>query len=137
MRTARNLRTVFLALAALLIAAPLAAQQPPPDEGPNIYPRLAARLVELGVPTLDVRTDEEVAETGMAPNATHIPHGQVDAIADFLGDDPNRAVVVYCRSGRRAAMVVEAMRERGYGGLVNAGGYSDLTDALNASDDAD
>jgi phage shock protein E len=134
MHTARNLRTVLLTLAALLLAAPLAAQQAAPEQGPNIYPQLAARLVDLGVPTLDVRTDEEIAETGMAPNATQIPHEQVDAIEEFLGDDPNRAVVVYCRSGRRAASVVEALRERGYGGLVNAGGYGDLTEALESSD---
>ncbi|NKI35223.1 rhodanese-like domain-containing protein [Wenzhouxiangella sp. XN79A] len=133
MRIARNLRIALPALLALLLAAPLMAQDAS-DDGPNIYPQLAARLVELDVPTLDVRTDEEVAETGMAPNATHIPHGQIDAIAEFLGDDPNRAVVVYCRSGRRAELVVEAMRERGYGGLVNAGGYSDLTEALDNAD---
>ena len=133
MRIARNLRIVLPTLLALLLAAPLMAQESAEDD-PNIYPQLAARLVELGVPTLDVRTDEEIAETGMAPNATHIPHEQIDAIEEFLGDDPNRAVVVYCRSGRRAEMVVEAMRERGYGGLVNAGGYSDLTQALEAED---
>lgn len=133
MRIARNLRIVLPTLLALLLAAPLMAQEAAEDD-PNIYPQLAARLVELGVPTLDVRTDEEIAETGMAPNATHIPHEQIDAIEEFLGDDPNRAVVVYCRSGRRAEMVVEAMRERGYGGLVNAGGYSDLTQALEAED---
>lgn len=133
MRIARNLRIVLPTLLALLLAAPLMAQEAAEDD-PNIYPQLAARLVELDVPTLDVRTDEEVEETGMAPNATQIPHEQIDAIEEFLGDDPNRAVVVYCRSGRRADMVVEAMRERGYGGLVNAGGYRDLTEALESSD---
>lgn len=134
MRIARHLSTVLFALVALTLAAALGAQQPPPEQGPNIYPNLGARLVELGVPTLDVRTDEEIAETGMAPNATHIPHEQLDAIEAFLGDDENRAVVIYCASGRRASLVIEAMRERGYGGLVNAGGYSDLTEALESSD---
>lgn len=134
MRTAPNRPMTFLGLMALvigLLATPLAAQQPPPEQGPNIYPKLAARLVELGVPTLDVRTEEEIAETGMAPNATHIPNDQLDAIETFLGEDSNRAVVIYCGSGRRASRVIEAMRERGYGGLVNAGGYTDLTDALS------
>jgi rhodanese-related sulfurtransferase len=132
MSTIRNPRLLLTALLALCLCAPLAAQQEAPAQGPNIYPQLAARLVELGVPTLDVRSEEEVAETGMAPNATHIPHEQLDEIEAFLGDDTNRAVVVYCRSGGRASRVVEALRERGYGGLVNGGGLEDLTEALEA-----
>ena len=40
-----------IVLVALLLALPLAAQQSEPSEdGPNIYPRMAARLVDLGVP---------------------------------------------------------------------------------------
>jgi len=134
MRTARNLRLYLTALLVLMLAAPLTAQQPPADEGPNIYPNLGARLVELGVPTLDVRSAEEVEETGLVADATRISHDELDAIEAYLGEDENRAVVIYCGSGRRASRVIEAMRERGYGGLVNAGGYSDLTEALDDTD---
>ena len=125
-----------LFLSALLLALPLAAQQSEPTEdNPNIYPRMAARLVELGVPVLDVRSEEEVAETGMVEGATRISHDQLAEIESFLGNDENAAVVLYCGSGRRASRVIEAMRERGYGGLVNAGGYEDLTDALESAGD--
>lgn len=117
---------------ALLLASPLAAQTAPSDEGPNIYPNMAARLVDLGVPVLDVRSAEEVEASGLAPNATRISHDDLEAIEAFLGDDTNRAVVLYCGSGRRASRVIDALRERGYGGFVNAGGYSDLMAALDA-----
>lgn len=121
---------------ALLLALPLAAQQSEPTEdNPNIYPRMAARLVELGVPVLDVRSEEEVTETGMVEGATRISHDQLAEIETFLGNDENAAVVLYCGSGRRASRVIEAMRERGYGGLVNAGGYEDLIDALESAGD--
>ncbi|MBY6204326.1 rhodanese-like domain-containing protein [Halomonas denitrificans] len=138
----QNLSAVRLTLflSALLLALPLAAQQSEPaDDNPNIYPRMAARLVELGVPVLDVRSEEEVAETGMVEGATRISHDRLDEIERFLdeefGDDDNAAVVLYCGSGRRASRVIEAMRERGYGGLVNAGGYEDLVQALDSAGD--
>lgn len=131
MRIAPKLTLFILALVLLLAAAPLAAQDA--DAGPNIYPRLAARLVDMGVPVLDVRSEEEVAETGRIADATRISHDDLTAIQAFLGDDPNAAVVIYCGSGRRASRVIAAMRERGYGGLVNGGGFNDLTAALQAS----
>jgi len=102
----------------------------PRDEGPNIYPTLAADLVERGVPVIDVRTAEEIADTGRIGNAVHIPHTEIDRIAEFIGEDKMRTVVLYCGSGRRAAMAVAALRERGYHGLVNAGGFEDLAEAI-------
>lgn len=103
--------------------------------GPPIYPTLAASLIEMGVPVVDVRSDEEVAETGTLADAEHIPHTQVDRIASFIGDNTSRAVVLYCGSGRRAGLAIDALRERGYHGLVNAGGYEDLREALQGDDE--
>lgn len=98
--------------------------------GPWIYPTLAASLIEMGVPVIDVRSAEEVEETGTLAGAEHIPHTEIDALVDFIGDDTARAVILYCRSGRRVARAIENLRERGYHGMVNAGGYDDLRDAL-------
>lgn len=103
--------------------------------GPPIYPTLAASLVEMDVPVVDVRSAEEIEETGTLADAEHIPHTQVDRIAAFIGDDTSRAVVLYCGSGRRAGLAIDALRERGYHGLVNAGGYEDLREALQADDE--
>lgn len=104
------------------------------SEGPPIYPNLAVRLIEMGVPVIDVRSQEEVGETGVLADADHIPHTDVDALAEFIGDDRDRAVVMYCGSGRRADRAIEALRERGFSGMVNAGGYDDLRAALEGDD---
>jgi phage shock protein E len=42
------------------------------------------------------------------------------------GIPKDREVVLYCRSGRRSGMALEALREAGYDKVYNAGGYSDL-----------
>lgn len=61
--------------------------------------QLAARLAEGNVRLIDVRTAEEVA-TGVIPGAQHIPLDQFDPAKLDLSD--GRAVVLYCRSGRRS-----------------------------------
>lgn len=103
--------------------------------GPRIYPTLAAGLIEMGVPVIDVRSEAEVEETGALAGAIHIPHTEIDAIVEFIGDDSSRAVVMYCGSGRRVGIAIDALRERGYHGMVNAGGFEDLQQALEAGDE--
>lgn len=143
-----------LALSALLIGVPgvLIAQQdaaesdaqPAPtasdsqasasssNRGPRIYPQLAASLIERGVPVIDVRSAEEVEETGMIGDAVNIPHTDLQALMDFIGEDSDRAVVMYCGSGRRVSLAIEELRQREFHGMVNAGGYDDLQQALES-----
>lgn len=60
---------------------------------------------------LDVRTPEEFV-TGHVPGAVNIPYDQVGArLAEVPRD---KDIVLYCRSGRRAAMAAEALAENGY-----------------------
>jgi rhodanese-related sulfurtransferase len=60
---------------------------------------------------LDVRAPEEYA-AGHVPGAVNIPH---DQIAARLAEVPkDRDVVLYCRSGRRAAMAGEVLSGNGY-----------------------
>ena len=72
---------------------------------------------------LDVRTDEEFA-AGHAPGAVHLPLARIEA-----GERPDigkdRKVYVYCRTGRRAAVAVEILREDGFSDLTNIGGLGD------------
>jgi len=105
------------------------------SSGPAIYPTLAAGLIEMGVPVIDVRSAAEIEASGILADATHIPHTNIDAIADFIGDDTSRAVVLYCGSGRRVGLAIAALRERGFHGMVNAGGYEDLRQALEAENE--
>ena len=72
---------------------------------------------------LDVRTDEEFA-AGHAPGAIHLPLDRIEA-----GERPDiakdRTVYVYCRTGRRAAVAIEILREDGFSDLTNIGGLAD------------
>jgi len=60
---------------------------------------------------LDVRAPEEFV-TGHVPGAVNIPHDQVAARLAEVPKD--KEVVLYCRSGRRAAMVAEVLAANGY-----------------------
>ena len=60
---------------------------------------------------LDVRAPEEYV-TGHVPGAVNIPY---DQIAARLAEVPkDKDVVLYCRSGRRAAMAGEVLSGNGY-----------------------
>jgi rhodanese-related sulfurtransferase len=68
---------------------------------------------------LDVRTPEEFV-TGHVPGAVNIPHEQ---IATRLAEVPkDKDVVLYCRSGRRAAMAGQVLAQNGYGRLQHLEG---------------
>jgi phage shock protein E len=101
------------------------------DEGPNIYPRMAAGLMAHDVAVIDVRSAEEVEASGLLAGAVNIPHTDTEALIEFIGEDRDRTVVLYCGSGRRVARVIDTLRELGYHGLVNAGGYQDFASAIN------
>lgn len=55
---------------------------------------------------IDVRRDDEVAE-GMIPGAEHIAMDTFDPALVMAGDD--RAIILYCRSGRRSRIVGERL----------------------------
>lgn len=77
-----------------------------------LQPRDAAeRVHDGGWQLLDVRTDEEVAEARIA-GATHIEMAQLSVRASEIARE--RPVLVYCRSGVRSAVAVEALRMAGY-----------------------
>ena len=60
---------------------------------------------------LDVRAPEEYV-TGHVPGAVNIPHDQITARLAEVPKDKD--VVLYCRSGRRAAMAGEVLSGNGY-----------------------
>ena len=68
---------------------------------------------------LDVRAPEEFV-TGHVPGAVNIPHEQVAARLAEVPKD--KEVVLYCRSGRRAAMAAEVLAANGYSGLKHLEG---------------
>ena len=60
---------------------------------------------------LDVRTPEEFV-SGHVPGAVNIPYDQVGARLAEVPKD--KQVVLYCRSGRRAAMAGQVLVQNGY-----------------------
>jgi len=78
---------------------------------------LAARIADASAPVIfDVRSEDEFA-SGHVPGAINLPY---DQIADRLADqnlDSDDEIVVYCESGRRAAVAEETLRQAGFTGV--------------------
>lgn len=82
--------------------------------------RAAAGLGEGGVVLVDVREDDEW-EAGHAPDAVHVPLGEVGKAA---GRFAGRRVLVVCRSGNRSAKAAKSLAGAGVDVANVAGGMS-------------
>lgn len=112
---------------ALALAALLALVTAPPalaGDTATIAPRaLVERLAwaDQSLVVLDVRTPEEFA-AGHVVGARNIPHTQIAERLAELGDARERDLVVYCRSGRRSELALEALRAAGFTRLFHLDG---------------
>ncbi|GAB2513571.1 MULTISPECIES: rhodanese-like domain-containing protein [Nocardiopsis] len=70
---------------------------------------------------LDVREDDEW-RAGHAPDAVHIPLGELGGRADEVPKD--RKVYVVCRVGGRSAQAVMALNQAGWDSVNVAGGMA-------------
>lgn len=91
-------------------------QQPPPVPGTRVD------AVGEDAYLLDVREPDEWA-AGHAPDAHHVPLGDVPAHADELPRD--RQVVVTCRSGGRSARATAYLRSIGVDAVNLEGGMQE------------
>lgn len=75
---------------------------------------------------LDVREDNEVAESGLLANARHIPLG---ALRDRLGELPREGrIVVYCQKGQRGYLAACILKGQGFEHVSNLrGGFVQAT----------
>ncbi len=98
---------------------------------PRITPEEARQKMAAGALVVDVRDAAEVEQTGKVAGAVHIPRGMVEFRADpetpyydenFVKD---RAVILYCAAGGRAALSGQALKDMGYQEVFNLGGFSD------------
>jgi rhodanese-related sulfurtransferase len=77
---------------------------------------------------IDVRDHKEVAKSGKAKGALHIPLFQLGQMADprhpeFHPDlDVEKPVAVYCASGARSQMAGRKLAGLGFGEVYNIGG---------------
>ena len=81
---------------------------------------------------VDVRTDEEF-NTGHYSDAVHIPFDEIPSRASELEVDKDELVVVYCRSGNRAAKAKASLEKLGYTNVINAVDQ-DVNEGLMAND---
>ncbi len=81
----------------------------------------AQKVVEDGAFLLDVRTQQEFNERHI-DGATQIAVGELAERMDELPKD--RLIIVYCRSGRRAARAVQMLLQEGFE-AKNLGGLTD------------
>ena len=73
---------------------------------------------------IDVRTAEEY-QAEHVPQAANIPYTEiVERIAEVT-ENKDAPIVVYCRSGRRSGIAMEALNASGYTNVSNAGGLQD------------
>ena len=78
---------------------------------------------------LDVRQADEF-NAGHIEGAVLVPH---DTIAEKIGTvvpDKDTPVYIYCRSGRRSAIAVKAMKKLGYVDLTDLGGMDEAKKSL-------
>lgn len=62
---------------------------------------------------LDVRSDEEF-QAGHVPGAINISHKELSEQLSALPSDKDQLVIVYCRSGRRAGIAEQILRDKGF-----------------------
>jgi rhodanese-related sulfurtransferase len=74
-----------------------------------------------GVLILDVRTQEEFS-SGHVPGAVNISHDELASRLSDLDSEKDRAVVVYCRSGKRAGLATAVLLDAGYTNVLHLEG---------------
>ena len=79
----------------------------------------ARRLVEQGALLVDVRTPAEFA-AGHATGAVNIPVQELPQRLRELGD-PERPIVLYCRSGARSASAARLLESKGFRKVIDVG----------------
>lgn len=125
---------IFTALATLVLFAacssapqrptptppgPIASNSAAPEDALANVPAISAATLEsrLGTPSapvvLDVRTPEEYA-AGHLPGARLIPHDRLAQRLAELDQVKDQELIVYCRSGRRAALAIDLLKRAGF-----------------------
>lgn len=110
-------RSAWLAIAGSLAAGIAFAADPAVPAPVTVAPMGQATLLQQlstqpdQLFVLDVRTQQEYAE-GHVPGAVNVPH---DQLASRLAEVPkDKDIVLYCRSGRRAALAADVLAANGY-----------------------
>ena len=102
---------------------------------PKISGKEAQEMVAKGAVIIDMRDSAEVAQTGKAAGALHIPRGSLEFKADPTSPTAEKAlatdkpVILHCASGGRAALAGKLLKDFGYDKVYNLGGFKDWVEA--------
>ena len=102
---------------------------------PKISGKEAQEMVAKGAVIVDVRDSAEVAQTGKAAGAVHIPRGSLEFKADLSSPTAEKSlafdkpVILHCASGGRAALAGKLLKDFGYDKVYNLGGFKDWVEA--------
>jgi rhodanese-related sulfurtransferase len=112
----------------LVAAANAAVPRLPPDQARE-------KLRSGDVLVVDVRDPTEVQQSGKVKGAVNVSRGMLEFRADPESQYHNpafgrdKAVLLYCGSGGRAALAGKTLKDMGYGTVFNIGGFKALADA--------
>jgi rhodanese-related sulfurtransferase len=103
---------------------------------PRITPAQARDMMAKGnTLVVDVRDGSEVQQTGKVAGAVHVSRGLLEFRADPEAPthDKNfsqdKAVILYCGSGGRAALAGKLLKDMGYEQVYNLGGFKDWAES--------
>ena len=98
---------------------------------PAIDTAAAQEKMAAGALLLDIRDAPELQMQGRAAGSHHIPRGMLEFRADPSSPfhDPemrtDRAVILHCASGGRAALAGKMLKDMGFEEVYNLGGLKD------------
>jgi rhodanese-related sulfurtransferase len=102
---------------------------------PRISGQEAQDMVAKGAVLVDLRDSAELAATGKAAGAVHIPRGSLEFKADLSSPTAEKSlahdkpVILHCASGGRAALAGKLLQDMGYQKVYNLGGLKDWIEA--------
>ena len=99
-------------------------------KGPDINRGVAEYRKTSGAVLMDVRTSPEYRQ-GHIPESINIPLQTIDDV-EFLIENKEDPLYVYCQSGVRSRLAVDLLRQMGYLNAKNIGGIATYTGKIVA-----
>lgn len=84
---------------------------------------------------VDVRDPHEAVEKGKLKGSLNVSRGMLEFCADPATPyhkpelHPDRTLLLYCASGKRAVLAAKTLRDMGFGSVYAIGGLKDLLEA--------
>lgn len=111
---------VALITVTIWLFSPVLAGGGDPEAAKQAWP-----MIESGALLVDVRSVEEFSG-GHLDGAINIQWDDFEGLIAAIGNDKQRPVVFYCRSGNRAGKSIIKLGEMGYTNIFNATGLEAL-----------